>query len=110
MRRQIKELNNVEEQLKSDHAQHVIELMDDSESHRQKQTSESEERFLAQIFEIKQSHAREKESLVQQKNSATQELQMIKLDHSELIRNTNFNEEREFVETVSALQADIGQL
>ena len=35
---------------------------------------------------------------------------MIKLDHSELIRNTNFEEQREFVETVSLLQSEIGSL
>ena len=35
---------------------------------------------------------------------------MIKMDHSELIRNTNFDEQREFVETVSILQTEIASL
>ena len=35
---------------------------------------------------------------------------MIKLDHSELIRNTNFEEQRELVETITALQAQIQHL
>ena len=47
---------------------------------------------MAQITEIKHAHAREREALIQQKFAATQELQMIKIDHSELIRNTNFEE------------------
>lgn len=54
--------------------------------------AEQEERYLLQIAEIKATHARERENLVQQKLAATQELQLIKLDHSELIRNTNFEE------------------
>ena len=57
---------------------------------------------MRQITEIKQTHARERDTLVQQKFAATQELQMIKMDHSELIRNTNFEEQRDLIETITA--------
>ena len=57
---------------------------------------------MRQITEIKQTHARERDTLVQQKFAATQELQMIKMDHSELIRNTNFEDQRELIETITA--------
>lgn len=110
LREQVKDLRSNEEQIKSDHAQHVIELTDTIESERQKQASECEENYLIQINEIKQAHARERENLVQQKFAATQELQMIKMDHSELIRNTNFEERSELMETISQLQAQIGNL
>ena len=40
--------------------------------------------------------------MIQQKFAATNELQMIKMDHAELIRNTNFEEQRELVETITA--------
>ena len=35
---------------------------------------------------------------------------MIKMDHSELIRNTNFEEQRELIETITAQQAQIQHL
>ena len=99
---QVKDLRNNEEQLKADHAQTVVELSDQTEEVRAKQVAEDEERFMRQITEIKQTHARERDTLVQQKFAATQELQMIKMDHSELIRNTNFEEQRELIETITA--------
>lgn len=64
LREQVKDLNNNEERLKSDHAHQVRELMDQVDSERQKQAAESEERFMAQITEIKHAHARERESLI----------------------------------------------
>ena len=47
MREEVKDRVNAEERLKSDHAQHVIDLMDEADAERQKNASESEERFLA---------------------------------------------------------------
>lgn len=35
---------------------------------------------------------------------------MIKMDHSELIRNTNFEEQRELVQTITTLTAEIAHL
>lgn len=34
----------------------------------------------------------------------------MKMDHSELIRNTNFEDQRDYVESISSLQAEIGSL
>jgi len=35
---------------------------------------------------------------------------MIKMDHSELIRNTSFEEQRELIETITGLQAQVQHL
>ena len=102
MREQVKDLRNNEELIKSDHAQKVIELNDQIEETRTRQAQESETHFLRQISEIKQTHARERENLLQQKFAATKELQLIKMDHSELIRNTTFEDQKEFIETITA--------
>ena len=92
LKEQVKDLRNNEELIKSDHAQKVIELNDQIEEVRTRQAKESETHFLRQISEIKQTHARERENLLQQKFAATKELQLIKMDHSELIRNTTFED------------------
>ena len=75
-----------------------------------RQATEDEERFLSQIREIQSTHTREKEALIEQKFAATKELQMIKMDHSELIRNTSFEEQRELIETITGLQAQVQHL
>ena len=62
---QVKDLKNSEEQLKSDHVQVVLELNDQTEEVRSKQAADDEERFMRQINEIKQTHARERDTLVQ---------------------------------------------
>lgn len=110
LRQQVKDLKNSEERLKFDHAQQVIEITDQVQSEHQKQLAENEERFMVQINEIKRAHARERETLIEQKCTATQELQIIKMDHSELIRNINFEEQRELVETIALLSAQIAHL
>ena len=43
---QIKDLKNNEEQLKSDHSQHVLELTDKIEEVRMRQAAEDEEQYL----------------------------------------------------------------
>ena len=63
LKEQVKDLKSNEEQLKSDHAQTVLELTDSVEEVRMRQAAEDEERYLKQISEIKQTHARERESL-----------------------------------------------
>lgn len=67
LRQQVRDLKNSEERLKSDHAQQIIEITDQVESEHQKQLAENEERFMVQINEIKKAHARERETLLEQK-------------------------------------------
>lgn len=70
-----------------------------------RQAGEDEERYLNQISEIKKTHTREREALTQQKIAATNELQFIKMDHSELIRNTSFEDQSELIQTITGLHA-----
>lgn len=60
-----------------------------------------EENFTRKIIEIKQIHLREKEMLQQKAYSATKELDLLKMDHSELIRNTKFEDMREHIEELA---------
>ena len=57
LKEQVKDLKNNEEQLKSDHAQTVLELTDQIEETRARQAIDDEERYLNQINEIKRVHA-----------------------------------------------------
>ena len=47
LRQQVKDMKNNEEQLKSDHAQKVLELTDQIEEARIKQATEDEERYVS---------------------------------------------------------------
>ena len=48
--------------------------------------------------------------LQQKAYSATKELEMLKMDHSELIRNTNFTDQREQIELYATAQLQVEHL